>query len=221
MTDHTRAQRQDPQADRLPTRWEAAGRRGYGQRFADLIAEGADIDGEARLVDVLAPRGGTVLDAGSGMGRVAAGVQARGHQVTAVEKDPELVAQSRATFPDVPVVQADLADLTPELLRVHGQPDSFDVVVAVGNVVIFLAPDSEVTVLGRLAALLRPAGRLLVGFHTGYGDGTGDTGVARRYAPEEFEKDLAAAGLVIQQRFGTYELHPPADDYCVYVLTPA
>ena len=35
------------------------------------------------------------VDAGAGVGRVAAALAARGHDVTAVEKDPDLVARSR------------------------------------------------------------------------------------------------------------------------------
>lgn len=198
------------------TRWESATTHGYGVRFAELVRDGADIDGEARLVDVLAPRGATVLDAGSGMGRVAAGIQRRGHTVTAVEKDPALVAQSEETFPSVPVVPADLIDLTADLLESHGRPTSYDVIAVVGNVIVFLAPDSEVAVLARLRDLLTDSGRIVVGFHPAYGPGG-----ARDYAPGEFEADVAAAGLAVAHRFGTYELHPPAEDYCVYVLQRA
>ena len=41
-----------------PTRWELAGEdnRGYGEHFAQRVADGTDIDGEARLADALAPR---------------------------------------------------------------------------------------------------------------------------------------------------------------------
>ena len=57
------------------TRWELAGQdnAGYGQTFARRVAEGIDVDGEARFVDALAPRGARILDLGSGMGRVVVG----------------------------------------------------------------------------------------------------------------------------------------------------
>ena len=100
-----------------PTRWELERRpprgRATPKRFEDLIERGEDIDGEARLVDVLAPRGARILDAGSGMGRVAAALVARGHDVTAVEKDPGLVAHSRRRYPDVAVVESDILGLSP------------------------------------------------------------------------------------------------------------
>ena len=75
-----------------PTRWELAGpaNRGYGETFAQRVAEGADVDGEARLLDAMAPRRARILDIGSGMGRVAAALQARGHHVVATEPDPAL-----------------------------------------------------------------------------------------------------------------------------------
>ena len=37
----------------------------YIERWERMRAEGKDIDGEARLIDALAPRGALVLDAGS------------------------------------------------------------------------------------------------------------------------------------------------------------
>ena len=51
-------------SDLPPTRWEGPSDigRGYGRHFAELIAGGADVEGEARLADALAPRGARILD---------------------------------------------------------------------------------------------------------------------------------------------------------------
>ena len=38
----------------------------YAQRWRNFVAEGRDIDGEARLIDALAPRHARILDAGCG-----------------------------------------------------------------------------------------------------------------------------------------------------------
>jgi SAM-dependent methyltransferase len=86
-------------ADPSLSRWERGGEKnlGYGKRFAELVAAGADVDGEARLADTLVPRQARILDAGSGMGRVAAYLQEQGHRVIAAEPDPRLVEQSRRT----------------------------------------------------------------------------------------------------------------------------
>lgn len=199
-----------------PTRWALGGARntGYGARFADLIADGTDIDGEARLADTLVERGARILDAGSGMGRVAAALHARGHQVLAAEPDPDLVAQSRTTYPHVPVLPAEILAIDADRLAQAGGPDAFDLVVCVGNVLTFTADGTEVAVLVRLRELLAPGGRILAGFHLQGGPAT-----ARHYRPEAFVADVSAAGLRVQHRFGGYDLRPADDDYAVWVLT--
>ncbi|GAB3024221.1 hypothetical protein GCM10011376_09580 [Nocardioides flavus (ex Wang et al. 2016)] len=194
-----------------PTRWELAGEdnRGYGQKFALLVEQGADVDGEARLADVLVGRRACILDVGSGMGRVASALRARGHRVTAIEPDAALVAQSRRTYPDLEVVHTDV--LAADLSALQGQ---VDLVVLVGNVMVFLAPGTERDVLRRVRDVLAPTGRVLIGFHPVDGPAT-----ARAYSPEEFLEDVAASGLRADLRAGSYELHPPADDYAVWVLS--
>jgi SAM-dependent methyltransferase len=154
---------------------------------------------------VLAGRAARILDVGSGMGRVAAALVARGHEVVAVEPDPALVAQSRATYPHLEVQHADILAATLDGV--------FDLVVAVGNVMVFLAEDTERAVLARLRSVLAPGGRVLVGFHPLDGPVS-----ARDYPPEEFAADAAAGGLRVEARFGSYELHPPAPDYVVWLL---
>jgi len=201
-----------------PTRWAlaAAGTTRYASTFADLVSRGVDVDGEARLADAIAPRGARILDAGSGMGRVAAALASRGHQVVAAEPDPALVEQSLRTYPDLPVVPLDTLSLTPEALTAHDAPTEFDVVVCVGNVMIYLAEDSEVAVLTRLRELLAPGGRILVGFHLTEGPSN-----ARVYLPDEFVADAAKAGLRVDLRAGSYELHPANDEYAVWLLSRA
>lgn len=174
----------------MSTRWaaerDAAASHEYVARFAELDAEGADLHGEARFVDALAPRGARVLDAGAGTGRVGAELVRRGHDVTAVDLDPVLVAAAR-TQPGLRVQQADLATL--ELA------ERFDVVVAAGNVLVFAEPGSERTVLGRLHEHLVPDGALVTGFATD-----------REYTVATFDADCAAVGLVREQRFSTWDL---------------
>jgi SAM-dependent methyltransferase len=208
------------------TRWEQAraheraeGQGGYGAHFARLIADGVDIEGEARLADVLAPRGADILDAGSGMGRVGAALAARGHRVVGVDFDPEILEQSRRTFPELPLVDSRLDELTPEKLTAAGHPTAYDLVVCVGNVMILLAPDTERTVLGNLAGLLGPSGLLLVGFALS----GAPSGFSRTYALAEFVADYEAEGLALVHRFATYDLEPFTDDstYVVHVLRRA
>jgi SAM-dependent methyltransferase len=192
-----------------PTRWELAGpaNRGYGETFAQRVAQGADVDGEARLIDAMAPRGARILDIGSGMGRVAAALRARGHDVVATEPDLDLRAQSLATYPDLEVLPHQALDLDPDALG------RFDLVAAVGNVMVFLGEDTERRVLARVRELLVPDGRAVMGFHL-----TAIKSGSRTYPAEEFVADATASGLRVTHRFGSYELHEPVDDYAVWVL---
>ena len=208
------------------TRWEQArayeraeGQGGYGAHFARLMADGVDIEGEARLADALAPRAASILDAGSGMGRVGAALSARGHHVVGVDFDPEILEQSRRTFPELPLLDSRLDELTPAKLSDAGFPTAYDLVVCVGNVMILLAPDTERTVLRNLAALLGPTGLLLVGFALS----GAPSGFSRTYALGEFVADYESEGLALVHRFATYDLQPFTDDstFVVHVLRRA
>ena len=192
-----------------PTRWELAGERnrGYGETFAQRVAAGEDVDGEARLADALVPRGARILDIGSGMGRVSDALRARGHRVVATEPDPALRAQSATTYPQLEVMPHEALALDPTELG------AFDLVVVVGNVMIYLGEGTERAVLQRVRDLLAPDGRVLVGFHL-----TAVKSGSRTYPADEFVADATASGLRVVHRFGSYELHEPHDEYAVWVL---
>ncbi|MFD5432723.1 class I SAM-dependent methyltransferase [Kitasatospora sp. NPDC127067] len=192
------------------TRWQEAGQSGnFGKRFAELISAGEDVDGEARLADTLLPRGARVLDAGAGMGRVAAALLQRGHDVVAIEPDEALVRQARETYPGLPIEERDILDLGPD-------DGPFDLVVCVGNVIVYLAEGTERRALGAMRDVLGENGRILVGFHL-----QDPPPHARTCTASEFEADLAAAGLRVDLRAGTYQLHPANDAYGVWILSRA
>jgi len=202
-----------PSADPPPTRWETTvtGERWdfYTARFAREYAEGADLEGEARFVDVLAPRGGSVLDAGCGTGRIAAALHRMGHTVVGADRDAGLIGIARDRYPGPIFLNSDLLALTPELLVGAGGPASFDVIVLAGNVMVYLAPGSERDVLGVLRGLVVPGGAIVTGFHTD-----------RDYTVRALDEDAAAAGLVLEHRFATWHLAPwvPEADWAVTVL---
>jgi len=57
----------------------------YIERFRTMAAEGADLGGEARLVDAMVARGSRILDAGCGPGRIGAHLHDAGHTVVGVD----------------------------------------------------------------------------------------------------------------------------------------
>ncbi|MEU7799181.1 class I SAM-dependent methyltransferase [Micromonospora arborensis] len=185
-----------------PTRWATdtgpEHSQWYIDRFRKLAAEGADLAGEARLVDALVAPGSRILDAGSGTGRVGAALAQRGHTVVGVDADPALVAAARADHPGPTWLVADLAELD---LPALGEAELFDAAVLAGNVLAFVAVGTEPEVLRRVAAHLRPDGVLTVGF-----------GTERGYPLTAFDADAVAAGLRVEQRFATWDLRPWRDD---------
>ena len=196
-----------------PTRWVTDTDDGHSQwyveRFRAMAADGADLAGEARLVDAMLPRRARVLDAGCGPGRVGAELHARGHTVVGVDVDPVLVEAARTDHPGPDWRVGDLADLD---LPAEGVAEPFDVVVCAGNVLTFLAAGTEVEVLRRFRAHLAPGGRAVVGF-----------GTARGYAPDQFVADLKEAGLRVDVALATWDLRPwtPDADFLVAVLSAA
>jgi len=178
----------------------------YVERFRALAAQGADLAGEARLVDALLPRGARVLDAGCGPGRVGAFLADAGHTVVGVDADPVLVAAAEADHPGPRWIVGDLAELD---LPALGITEAFDGIVCAGNVMAFLAPSTRSEVLRRLRAHLAPDGRTAIGF-----------GAGRGYPFEEFLADARAAGLQPDVLLSTWDLRAfaPGADFLVAVL---
>lgn len=183
------------------TRWVTAHGAGhakwYLERFRKMAADGADLDGEARLLDAMLARGSRVLDAGCGSGRVGAELAARGHVVVGVDADRELVEAAQVDHPGPTWIVADLAELD---LDADGLAEPFDAAVCAGNVMPYVAPGTEGAVLARIAAHLRADGFIVVGF-----------GVDRGYSLANFDADAAAAGLEREHRFATWDLRPWQD----------
>jgi SAM-dependent methyltransferase len=178
----------------------------YIERFRTMAAEGKDLGGEARLIDTLAPRGAHILDAGCGPGRVGALLADLGHTVVGVDLDPALIDAARTDHPEPQWLVAELAELD---LAEHGIVDPFDIIVCAGNVMAFLAPDTRVQVLARLAQHLRPDGRLVIGFGSG-----------RDYEFDDFDTDVRSAGLEFDLRLGTWDVRPFTDnsDFLVAIV---
>jgi len=166
--------------------WTPAQRAEYAERFTRLAASGTDIDGEARLVDALAPRDAAILDAGCGTGRVAAALDARGHRVVGVDIDPMLIEAGRRQHPGLPLACLDLRQVTPGI-------GHFQLVVCAGNVMVFLEPGTEPDVLRALASVMVADGRAVFGFATD-----------RDYTPEHLDRDAAAVGWRLEHRWATW-----------------
>jgi len=181
----------------------------YVERFRQMAAAGADLVGEARLVDALVPRGARILDAGCGPGRHGGYLAKAGHDVVGVDVDPVLIAAATEDFPDATWLVGDLAELD---LPARGIAAPFDAILCAGNVMTFLAESTRAEVLRRMALHLRADGRAAIGF-----------GAGRGYDFPDFLADARAGGLVPDLLLSTWDLRPfeETSDFLVAVLRRA
>jgi SAM-dependent methyltransferase len=184
------------------SRWAAANRstdaKGYAARFEELSASGVDIHGEATLVASLVPPGSRVLDAGCGTGRVAIRLAELGYHCVGVDSDAAMLDVAKAASTDVTWVLADLCD-------VDRMDESFDLVVAAGNVIPLVAPGSEAVVVARLAERLAPGGLLVAGFGL---DAAHLPLAAAPFGLDGYDGWCVAAGLEPIERFATWDRVP-------------
>ena len=175
------------------------------KQFAQLRALGRDLAGEARFVDALIAPRSRVLDAGCGFGRVGSALVERGHHVTGVEADPILIAAGRREHPDIPWIHGELTELG-TLLR---DAPLYDAAVLAANVMPHLTAGTETAVLRQIVAHLQPGAPVAAGFSTVLG-----------YSLRDFDRDSAAAGLVVEHRFGSWDMEPwtGTSPYAVTVL---
>lgn len=178
--------------------------RRYANRWRGFVREGRDIDGEARLVDAMAPRHARILDAGCGQGRVGGYLAKASHRVVGVDVDPYLIDEAKRQFPDATWLVGDLAQL-PHVLDdgLENTPhddtaSAFDVIICPGNVLTFVAAEDRAKVLQGFAEVLNPeSGRAIIGF-----------GAGRGWDFADFETTAQEAGLTVIQRYSTWDLHP-------------
>lgn len=187
----------------MATRWTStdAPRGGdYDSRWEALAASGQEVHGETNFVEARIAPGASVLDGGCGTGRVAIELARRGFDVVGLDADAPMLAAARAKAPELSWIEADLATFT------VGR--TFDAVVLAGNVMIFVAPGTEGTVLERIGQHLGSGGLLIAGFQLR----------ADRLPLTRYDELAQAAGFDLDNRFATWDGDPfSGGDYAVSV----
>lgn len=139
----------------------------------------------------LAPR--SVLDAGCGTGRVAIELARHGVAVVGVDRDESMVSVARRRAPELHWVVSELHALA--LGR------RFDVVVLAGNVPLFTPPGTEDDLVAGCGRHVAPGGALVAGFQLGRG-----------YDLSRYDQAAKGAGLVLAERYATWDADPwPGD----------
>lgn len=169
----------------------------YQRGVEKHLAETDDPHGEVEFVQRYAPR--SVLDAGCGTGRVAVELARRGIEVVGVDADESMLTTARKLETDARWVLEDLAGL--DLGR------TFDVVVMAGNVLLYTSSPTADVVAG-CARHLAPGGVLVAGFR-----------LEDDYPLATYDAQADAVGLVLAERYATWDLDPFEDgsEYAVSV----
>lgn len=120
------------------------------------------------------PGSASVLDAGCGTGRMIAHIRSLTPDlvVHGVDLSTAMVAEARASHPDAVIDVADLAGLP-------YSDAEFDGILAWYSI-IHTPPTQVPTILAELRRVLRPSGRVLLGFQAG----TGERNATRAYGHE-------------------------------------
>ncbi|UDY36313.1 class I SAM-dependent DNA methyltransferase [Dermatobacter hominis] len=174
---------------------------------------------EAFAGEVLADGGGPVLDAGCGPGRLTGLLRDLGLEVSGVDLSPAMVELARSTHPRVRFDVGRLAALDVAAGALAG--------VLCWYSVIHTAPAEQPDVYRELARVLRPGGRLLLGFQVGdervrlehaYGH---DIDLdAHRLSADLVERQLLDAGFVITSRVEPGEVGPPGQRQAYLLARP-
>ncbi len=150
------------------------------------------------LLEGVAP--GRALDAACGTGRHTRRLVELGHDVTAVDISPEMLARARENVPQATFVEADVRAMPLE-------GEQFDL-VACALALAHLRDLGAAT--GELARVLAPGGRLVIsvlhpilaqlGWHAPFADATGRRGFVREHVHThaEYFAALAAAGVTVR-----------------------
>ena len=173
----------------------------YDARWEAMAARGDNVHGEAdaltRLIDAyLGGRSCRILDAGCGTGRLAVELERRGHAVTGVDLDSDMVDKARSKSSTVTWLVGDLA--TVEFT------DRFDIVVMIGNILNFCEPGSQSVIVRNLTRCLADGGLLVCGWSQ-------ETRVDSYHAAH-FVADAVAAGATHVTTWKSWDGEPFDDD---------
>ena len=111
----------------------------YDQRWQAMEARGEPVHGEAdavmRLIDkYLSPNQRcAILDAGCGTGRLAVELERRGHVVTGIDLDPDMIERARSKSSTIEWLVGDLSTITIDGSHEDFHHNMFHVIVKIGR----------------------------------------------------------------------------------------
>jgi len=178
----------------------------YDQRWEAMAARGENVHGEAdavtRLIEKHLDVPGhehalRVLDAGCGTGRLAVELSRRGHVVTAVDLDPDMIDKARDKSTAVTWLVGDLS--TVDVTTRGGLFDvmNFDVIVMAGNILNFCAPGTQTTIVHNMVNHLVDGGVFVCGWSQELRDDA--------YLWSDFVRDARDAGANVAETWTNWD----------------
>lgn len=167
----------------------------YAAKMRRHIADGTDLEVDARFVDMLARRGSTVLDVGCGTGAAVSGLRARVHAAFGIDPTPEVLRVALDNFCPDWFRSLGVEGVTPQRLAELGIPHSYDVILMSGNVPAFLPVGSLRHTFAQVEELLKDGGLFVIG-----------TSSHVRGGPFEQDEAAIATGFELTQRFSDRHL---------------
>ena len=173
----------------------------YDQRWEAMAARGENVHGEADAVTRLIERhldvherehALRVLDAGCGTGRLAVELSRRGHVVTAVDLDPDMIDKARDKSSDITWLVGDLSTVD-----VTTRGGLFDVIVMAGNILNFCAPGTQTTIVQNMVKHLADSGLLVCGWSQELRDDA--------YLWVDFVRDSRGAGANVAETWTNWD----------------
>ena len=173
----------------------------YDQRWEAMSARGENVHGEADAVTRLIEKhlnvygrehAVRVLDAGCGTGRLAVELSRRGHVVTAVDLDPDMIDKARDKSSDITWLVGDLSTVD-----VTTRGGLFDVIVMAGNILNFCAPGTQTTIVHNMVKHLVDGGLLMCGWSQELRDDA--------YLWVDFVRDSRGAGANVAETWTNWD----------------
>lgn len=180
----------------------------YDARFEVMAARGDNVHGEAdaisRLIDsYFAGRSCRILDAGCGTGRLAVELERRGHALTAIDLDPDMVDKARPKSSSITWMVEDLATLA--------MTEKFDIVAMIGNILNFCEPGVQMAIVQNLIRHLTEGGLLVCGWS--------QEKLPDSYLADRFVADATSAGAAHVSTWRNWDGDPfDEGDYAVVAV---